>query len=102
MLRDMVRRVADEQVRPLVASMEETKGFPEELVEVFGDLGLLQMWVPEAYGGPGGDLTSVCIAQGENRKVSLGAPPLCANNFIWLILPLPHFCSAPHKQRYLP
>jgi len=28
MLRDMVRKVADEQVRPLVADMEETKRFP--------------------------------------------------------------------------
>jgi alkylation response protein AidB-like acyl-CoA dehydrogenase len=102
MLRDMVRRVADEQVRPLVASMEETKRFPEELVEVFGDLGLLQMWVPEAYGGPGGDLTSVCIAKEEIGKVSLAASTLCANNSIGLILPLLHFGSEAQKQRYLP
>jgi alkylation response protein AidB-like acyl-CoA dehydrogenase len=102
MLRDMVRRVADEQVRPLVAGMEETKRFPEELVEVFGDLGLLQMWVPEAYGGPGGDLTSVCIAKEEIGRVSLAASTLCANNSIGLILPLLHFGSEAQKQRYLP
>ncbi|MDE1180063.1 acyl-CoA dehydrogenase family protein [Paraburkholderia sp.] len=102
MLRDMVRRVAEEKVRPLVAEMEETKGFPEELVEVFGDLGLLQMWVPDAYGGPGGDLTSVCIAKEEIGKVSLAASTLCANNSIGLILPLLHFGSEAQKQRYLP
>lgn len=102
MLRDMVRRVADEQVRPLVAGMEETKRFPEELVEVFGDLGLLQMWVPEEYDGPGGDLTSVCIAKEEIGKVSLAASTLCANNSIGLILPLLHFGSEAQKQRYLP
>ncbi len=102
MLRDMVRRVAEEQVRPLVAGMEETKRFPEELVEVFGDLGLLQMWVPEAYGGPGGDLTSVCIAKEEIGKVSLAASTLCANNSIGLILPLLHFGSEAQKERYLP
>jgi acyl-CoA dehydrogenase len=102
MLRAMVRKVADEQVRPLVAGMEETKRFPEELVEVFGDLGLLQMWVPEDYGGPGGDLTSVCIAKEEIGKVSLAASTLCANNSIGLILPLLHFGSEAQKQRYLP
>ncbi|MFP3566423.1 acyl-CoA dehydrogenase family protein [Paraburkholderia sp. SIMBA_030] len=102
MLRDMVRRVAEERVRPLVAGMEETKRFPEELVEVFGDLGLLQMWVPDAYGGPGGDLTSVCIAKEEIGKVSLAASTLCANNSIGLILPLLHFGSEAQKQRYLP
>lgn len=101
MLREMVRRVADEQVRPLVPAMEETRRFPEELVEVFGDLGLLQMWVPEEYGGPGGDLTSVCIAKEEIGKASLAASTLCANNSIGLILPLLHFGTAAQKDRYL-
>ncbi|MGF6288782.1 acyl-CoA dehydrogenase family protein [Paraburkholderia youngii] len=102
MLRDMVRRVADEQVRPLVAEMEETRDFPDALVEVFGDLGLLQMWVPEEYGGPGGNLTSVCIAKEEIGKVSLAASTLCANNSIGLILPLLHFGTDAQKARYLP
>ncbi|SAL31707.1 acyl-CoA dehydrogenase [Caballeronia cordobensis] len=102
MLRDMVRRVADEQVRPLVAAMEETRDFPDALVEVFGDLGLLQMWVPEEYGGPGGDLTSVCIAKEEIGRVSLAASTLCANNSIGLILPLLHFGTDAQKARYLP
>ncbi|HSW18190.1 MAG TPA: acyl-CoA dehydrogenase family protein [Ramlibacter sp.] len=102
MLRDTVRRLAQEKVKPLVASMEEGDRFPEELVEVFGDMGLLQMWVPEEYGGPGGDLTSVCIAKEEIGKVSLAASTLCANNSIGLILPLLHFGSEAQKQRYLP
>jgi alkylation response protein AidB-like acyl-CoA dehydrogenase len=102
MLRDMVRRVADEQVRPLVAEMEETREFPDALLEVFGDLGLLQMWVPDEYGGPGGDLTSVCIAKEEIGKVSLAASTLCANNSIGLILPLLHFGTDAQKARYLP
>ncbi|GAA0709224.1 acyl-CoA dehydrogenase family protein [Vreelandella titanicae] len=102
MLRDMVRRLTDDKVRPLVAEMEETDEFPEELIEVFGDLGLLQMWVPEEYGGPGGDLTSVCIAKEEIGKASLAASTLCANNSIGLILPLLHFGTEEQKRRYLP
>jgi alkylation response protein AidB-like acyl-CoA dehydrogenase len=102
MLRDMVRRVAEEEVQPLVQGMEETDRFPEELVQTFGDLGLLQMWVPEEFGGPGGDLTSVCIAKEEIGKVSLAASTLCANNSIGLILPLLHFGTEEQKQRYLP
>lgn len=101
MIRDMARRVADEQVRPLIASMEESDRFPEELVEIYGDLGLLQMWVPEEYGGPGGDLTSVCLAKEEIGKVSLAASTLCANNSIGLILPLLEFGSEEQKRRYL-
>ncbi len=102
MLRDMVRRVTDEKVRPLVAAMEESDSFPEELAHVFGDLGLLSMWVPEEYGGSGGDLTSVCIAKEETGKASLAASTLCANNSIGLILPVLHFGTEEQKRRYLP
>lgn len=102
MLRDMTRRLTDEMVRPLVPDLEESDRFPGELAEAFGDLGLLQLWVPEEYGGPGGDLTSVCIAKEEIGKGSLAASTLCANNSIGLILPVLHFGTEEQKQRYLP
>ena len=55
------------------SKIDESNRFPEELVEVFGDMGLLQLWVPSEYGGPGADLTSVCIAKEEIAKVSESA-----------------------------
>ena len=44
--------------------------FQAELVPKFGDMGLLQLRLPEAYGGPGANLTTVCIAAEEFSKVS--------------------------------
>jgi len=102
MMRDAIRRMVERHVAPLVPKMEESDCFPSELVPVFGDMGLLQLWLPEEYGGPGGNLTNVCIAKEEVAKVSLAAATLCANNSISFVLPLLYYGTAEQKARWLP
>lgn len=101
-IRDMVRKVVEKEVLPTVQSIEETDDFPKHWAKAFGEAGLLQMWVPEEYDGPGGDLTSVCIAKEETARASLAASALCANNSIALILPLLHYGTEEQKKKYLP
>jgi len=60
------------------------------------------MWVPEQYGGPGGDLTSVCIAREEISKVSESCALLAGQNSIGLILPLLHFGTEEQRKKWLP
>ena len=62
-------------VAPIAAEIDETDRFPLEIVKLFGEMGLMQLWVPEQYGGPNGNLTMVCIAREEIAKVS----PACAS-----------------------
>lgn len=100
--RESVRRMVVSEVAPLVAEMEATDRLPRRLVSVFGEMGLLQLWLPEAYGGPGGNLLTVCIAKEEIAKVSLAAATLCANNSISFILPVLHFGTAAQRDRWLP
>ncbi len=101
LFRDSMRRLTAEKVLPIVADLEKTDRFPSELAEIFGDMGLLQLWIPEEYGGPGGDLTTVCVAKEEIAKGCLAAATLCANNSVGLILPLLHFGTEAQKRRYL-
>jgi alkylation response protein AidB-like acyl-CoA dehydrogenase len=101
-IRDSVRRMVQKHVVPLVASMEAEDRFPEELVPVFGDMGLLQLWLPEEYGGPGGNLKTVCIVKEEIAKVSLAAATLCGNNSISFVLPILNFGTEEQKARWLP
>ena len=101
-LKDSIRRMVEKEVLPLAAEIDDTDRFPVEWRKTFGQMGLLQMWVPEEYGGPGGDLTSVCIAKEETGKASLTASTLCCNNSIGLILPLLHFGTEAQKQKWLP
>ena len=84
LLRDQVRRMVDKHVAPIASEIDENCRFPEELVEIFGDMGLLQLWVPQEYGGPGGDLTSVCLVKEEIAKASESAALLAAQQFLRL------------------
>jgi alkylation response protein AidB-like acyl-CoA dehydrogenase len=101
LLREQVRRMVEKHVAPIASEIDENCRFPEELVEVFGDMGLLQLWVPQEYGGPGGDLTSVCLVKEEIAKVSESAALLAGNNSFGLVLPILNFGSEAQKQHYL-
>ncbi|MEO1285072.1 MAG: acyl-CoA dehydrogenase family protein, partial [Pseudomonadota bacterium] len=50
-LREMTHRWAQERVKPLAAEIDAKNDFPSELWREMGDLGLLGITVPEAYGG---------------------------------------------------
>jgi alkylation response protein AidB-like acyl-CoA dehydrogenase len=69
LLRDTVRRFAEERIRPGVRERDEKHEFPAEIVREMGELGLLGMMVPEEYGGAGADLLSYLLAVEEVARV---------------------------------
>lgn len=50
-LRDMTHRWAQERLKPMAAKVDADNTFPSQLWTEMGDLGLLGITVPEAYGG---------------------------------------------------
>ncbi|MEZ5658454.1 MAG: acyl-CoA dehydrogenase family protein [Burkholderiaceae bacterium] len=99
--RDSVRRMAEKHVAPIAAEIDETDRFPTELVKLFGEMGLMQLWVPERYGGPEGNLTAVCIAREEISRFSPSVGSIAGLNTMF-IMPLLHFGSEEQRQHYLP
>jgi alkylation response protein AidB-like acyl-CoA dehydrogenase len=99
--RDTVRRMAEKHVAPTAAEIDETDRFPTELVKLFGEMGLMQLWVPEQYGGPNGNLTMACIAREEISKISPACASIAALNTMF-IMPLLHFGSEEQRKKYLP
>ena len=89
--RDTVRKMVARHVAPIAAEIDETDRFPLELVKLFGEMGLMQLWVPERYGGPNGNLTMACLAREEISRVSPACASIAALNTMF-IMPLLHFC----------
>lgn len=101
-MRESIRRMVDKEIRPIAAEIDATDRIPERIFHLFGDMGLMQLWVPEEYGGPGGDLTSVCMAREEISRVSEACALIAGMNSIGVILPLLHFGTEEQKRRWLP
>ncbi len=102
MLRDTVRRFADEELAPRAAEIDETNQFPMDAWQKMGDLGLLGMTVEEEYGGSGLGYLEHCIAVEEISRasasvgLSYGAHSnLCVNQ-------IRRNGSEEQKQKYLP
>jgi alkylation response protein AidB-like acyl-CoA dehydrogenase len=99
--RDTVRKMVARHVAPIAAEIDETDRFPLEIVKLFGEMGLMQLWVPEQYGGPNGNLTLMCIAREEISKVSPACASIAGLNTMF-IMPLLHFGTEEQRKRYLP
>ncbi|MCA6108451.1 acyl-CoA dehydrogenase family protein [Bradyrhizobium cenepequi] len=99
--RDNIRKMVARHVAPVAAEIDETDRFPLEIVKLFGEMGLMQLWVPEQYGGPNGNLTMACIAREEISKVSPACASIAALNTMF-IMPLLHFGSEEQRRKYLP
>jgi isovaleryl-CoA dehydrogenase len=69
-LRDMVHRWAQDRVRPMAAAIDTSNQFPADLWQEMGDLGLLGITVPEAYGGAGMGYLAHAVAVEEIARAS--------------------------------
>ena len=102
MLREAVRRFAEERVAPLAAEIDERNEFPQHLWPALGEVGLLGITVGEELGGSGLGYLAHCVAMEEISRasasvgLSYGAHSnLCVNN-LWLN------GNEAQKQKYLP
>jgi len=69
MLRDTVRRIAEEKFAPLASEIDEKEIFPKESVKVLAENGLLGVQIPEEYGGAGAGMLAMVLAVEEIARV---------------------------------
>ena len=51
MVMELARAIAREKIAPVAGHHDETETYPEEVMRLLGQQGLMGIWVPEAYGG---------------------------------------------------
>ena len=60
-VKDMVRRFADEHIRPVAVELDEEERYPAEIFKAMAELGLLGITVPAEDGGAGMDSVAYAI-----------------------------------------
>ncbi len=70
MIRDSVRRFAQDRIAPRAADIDHTNTFPNELWAEMGALGLLGITVPEEYGGSNLGYIEHIVAMEEISRAS--------------------------------
>lgn len=98
----MVREFAEAEIAPHAEEWDRDETFPVEVVEKMGDLGLFGIPFPEAYGGGGGDLTTLCVAIEELARVDQSMAITLEAGVGLGANPIYSFGSEEQKERWLP
>src|SRR2546421_923312 len=97
-----VRDFAEREVAPVAEELDRTKAFPYDIVRQLGELNLMGIPFPEAYGGAGGDTLAYALAVEELTRVdSSVAITLCAHTSLGT-QPIYLFGSEEQKREWLP
>jgi alkylation response protein AidB-like acyl-CoA dehydrogenase len=101
MLRDMVRKFVDKELRPAAERIDKEKKIPRELISKIAELGLLGVSFPPEYGGAGMGEIGYCIMQEEigrgcaSTATFIGAHQSIGASGIYM------FGTEEQKQKYL-
>ena len=102
LIRDTVRTFARERVEPVAAELDLNGRFPYDLVTELGELGLMGLPIPEAYGGAGGDTVSYAIAIEELTRIDSSVAITVAAHTSLGTMPILIYGSDEQKERWLP
>jgi acyl-CoA dehydrogenase len=100
--RDSVRAMARQHVTPIADEMDRTNEYPMQILDLFRRQGLVQLAVPERFGGPGGDVTSICIAREEVARAGSMALATLAGQNNTLTLALLQIGTEEQRERFMP
>ena len=101
MVMDLARSLAREKIAPVAPYHDETETYPEEVMRLLADQGLMGIWVPEAYGGTDMGALAVALVAEEiawacaATATNWGATPLGG-------YPIVLAGTEEQKRRYLP
>ena len=91
LLRETVRRFAEEVVKPRAAEIDESGEFPREFYDQAGELGLAGVAVPEEFGGSGMGSIAYCLVIEEISRVCASSGVILSVNNSLVCDPLLRF-----------
>jgi butyryl-CoA dehydrogenase len=101
LVQSMVREWATSRLLPLAAEMDRSGRYPPELITELGEMGLMGVYIPEAYGGGGMDTVSYCIALEEIARAEAALSAVVSVNNSLDCYPIFAFGTEEQKRTYL-
>jgi alkylation response protein AidB-like acyl-CoA dehydrogenase len=100
-LREAVRALADKEIAPYAADVDERERFPVEALNALVKSGFAAVHVPEAYDGQGADSVATCIVIEEVARVCASSSLIPAVNKLGT-MPILLSASEELKQLVMP
>ncbi|MEU6132987.1 acyl-CoA dehydrogenase [Saccharopolyspora sp. NPDC047091] len=79
-LREAVRALAEKEIAPHAAEVDEQERYPQEALDALVKAGFAAVHVPEVYGGEGADSVATCIVIEEVARVCASSSLIPAVN----------------------
>ncbi len=100
-LRRTVRDFAQKEIAPIAAQFDESGEFPLETIRKLGQLGVMGIEIPEAYGGAGMDTLAYALTMIEVAKADASHSTIVSVNNSLFCHALFKFGTEAQKQKYL-
>jgi butyryl-CoA dehydrogenase len=97
----LIQKIGDmkEKIVSRNRRMDETQEFPRDICKMFVENDILDLPIPEKYGGGGSNSITCCLVIEEMARFSPSAAHLIAGH--WLgFTPLELYCTAAQKDKY--
>ncbi|NLY66812.1 MAG: acyl-CoA dehydrogenase [Tissierellia bacterium] len=101
MVRTVMRKFAENEVKPIAAEIDESGRFPRETVKKMARYNMLGIPFPKEYGGAGGDDISYVIAVEEISKVCAATGVILSAHTSLASWPIYKYGTEEQKQKYL-
>ena len=98
----LARDFAQAEIEPHAAAWDRDHGFPRELIGSLGELGLMGVCVPEAYGGAGADFLSYILVLEELSRGDAGVGVTVAVHTSACTLPILRFGTDEQRAQFVP
>ena len=96
MLRELAREFALDEIRPHAEHWDEESIYPKETIQLAHEMGLLNLHIPEQYGGPGlGCMEEVLV----NEELAWGDPGFATAAYATALACAPIITGATEEQK---
>ncbi len=101
MVREMARRFAESEIKPVAAELDRTHRHPEEICRKLGEMGIMGVAVPAEYGGAGMDNVTYVMALIEIAKACASCGVIVSVNNSLYGYPVKMFGTDEQKKKFL-